>query len=765
MKSIFAPRSLCGPVWVLLVVCLCGCSSHLRPRRAATNTLAPLTPNRAEQQQLQKLEALYESLGSDDAELKALLRAKIKTAKAEMARRSTLRQQAELAEALQATANPGDKELNAALTRKIEAAKHAGIAVTPAAAPTPAPHTADSQVPHLELPQLSLNHTLTEAAYDGRFTVPADDFPVKVDAQSVLHLNFPKVSTTPVTAKAGQPEDSATIMLRFIQKAADRFDEINSRRPQTAVERKQMQIDAAAAARTAADLVGELRRNKSVNLDQDELSDIILGDHKLLANFAPTDNGYVNLGRWLTVRMQQTRDELATLTTNQQVKVTVQAFRESNGSKSALHVEGWDTFAAGPYQPIDRTGLRPTPAEQERLDRQRQQAETQKRIYEAIVAKDSALRQALRAKRDEMEQKLDNLADKLRTAPADLKNINLQAVTNKLAELTVSTPSPAITNLLKETAAFQSDLARIQQLAEQVQSLIALAKNLKQAKPEELIFGGANLFEQAGQAVQDFTDIATTTLPALSGRVASIRTNLATVTDTIVQQQVQAAIESISKFLGSLGPDFEPLAQDVVALLQQINGTLNLLPLTASIHKPEGDWIPRTLDDLVPGRLDLSRSSIALGDIVSISVTASNEATGELLSPTLYQTEIGLMGLHGKPEVHFILARAFSGPGTAKQWKPNVAAAVEWHYTIRNPDGWEKTWNWLYPGLGVHLANLDQGNDSVEFGAGPIVSLWDGLLTGGYGYNFSDNPEHQYVFVGINLLNLLDQGKKKFLRD
>jgi hypothetical protein len=765
MKSLFAPRSLCGIVWVLLVVCLCGCSSHLRPRRAATNTAAPITPSRAEQQQLQTLEALYASLGTDDAELKALLQTKIKTAKAELVKRTTLRHQAELAEALQATTDPNDRKLHAALTQKIEAARNAGIVVVPATVPTPALHAADSQVPHLEMPRVSLNHTLTEAAYDGRFTVPPDDFPVKVDAQSVLHLNFPRVSSAEVTAKAGQPEDSATTMLRFIQKATDRFDEINSRQPKNEVERKQMQRDAAAAARTAADLFGELRQNKSVSLDQDELADIILGDHKLLANFSPADNGYVNLGRWLTVKMQQTRDELADLTTNQQVKVMVQAFRESNGSKSALHVEGWDTFAAGPYQPIDRTGLRPTPSEQERLDRQRQQAETQKRIYEAIVAKDSTLRQALKAKRDQMEQKLDSLAAKIRTAPAELKNINLQAVTNRLAELTVSTPSPAITNLLKEAVVFQSDLAHIQQLAEQVQSLIDLARNLKQAKPEELIFSGANLFAQSGQVVQEFTEIATVTLPALPGRVASIRTNLATLTDAVLQQQTQAAIESVGKFFGSLGPDFEPLAQEVVTLLQQINGTLNLLPLTASIHKPEGDWIPRSLDNLVPGRLDLSRSSIALGDIVSISVTASNEATGELLSPALYQTEIGLMGLHGKPEVHFILARAFSGPGTAKQWKPNVAAAVEWHYTIRNPAGWEKTWNWLYPGFGVHLANLDQGNDSVEFGAGPIVSLWDGLLTGGYGYNFSDNPEHQYVFVGINLLNLLDQGKKKFLRD
>jgi hypothetical protein len=45
-------------------------------------------------------------------------------------------------------------------------------------------------------------------------------------------------------------------------------------------------------------------------------------------------------------------------------------------------------------------------------------------------------------------------------------------------------------------------------------------------------------------------------------------------------------------------------------------------------------------------------------------------------------------------------------------------------------------WNWLNPGAGVHLASLDQGDDTVEFGIGVrrinYVGLSDLPLDGAY---------------------------------
>jgi hypothetical protein len=61
--------------------------------------------------------------------------------------------------------------------------------------------------------------------------------------------------------------------------------------------------------------------------------------------------------------------------------------------------------------------------------------------------------------------------------------------------------------------------------------------------------------------------------------------------------------------------------------------------------------------------------------------------------------------------------------------------------------------------VGLHVASLDQGSDNVEIGMGASFSLWGGFLVGGYGHNLSTN--RQYVYVGLNLLDVLNKVKGK----
>jgi len=643
---------------------------------------------------------------------------------------------------------------------------HTQVEPIAAALPPPAESVAPAgSIARLTLPRPGLSQSLTEIAFDGRHPVPSNGSPVNVDAHSVLFLQFPQIVRTDAVGSASPEWEPIVEMLTYFDQAAKRMNEINSRQPRSAAERKQLQQDAAAAASRAANMVRELLSNKSLKLDQVEIADIVGGLHPAFAGAnLSTNNGYVNLALWLNIKMQERRDALQTLATNQQVKVSVQAFRDSNGAKSALHVDGWDTFAEGPYEPIDRTGLRPTPADQERLNAERARAESTKELVESIMEKDGSLRQTLKALPGEAEQILNQLAGRLTSFPSELAADQFKTLTNKLADLAGADAQSPAAKLLGELKVFQADVVRIKMLGDSVRTLTNLVKNLKQARPDELIFGSENLFAQAGGALQIFIGIATN-LPTLPDRIKRIQEALPLVADSVLQGQAEAAMQSVTNFLGAVGTDFAEKAGAVIEKLNKFLGTALTLQVTTSIKKPEGDWLIRTPDNLVPGRLDLRRSHVALGDLVSIRVRATNEATGELVEPVLYETEVGLMGLHGKPAVHFIMARALSGPAQATQWKPNVAAAVEWHYTKRDPHAWGKTWNWLYPGVGIHLASLDQGDDSVELGAGGIISLWDGLLTGGFGYNFSNNSDHEYVFVGVNLLSLLQQGKKQFRHD
>ena len=623
-------------------------------------------------------------------------------------------------------------------------------------------------VPRLALPpQPSLTNTLTELAADGEHPIPSMKHPVKVDAHSILQLQFPKFATTDAMGTASREWEPALATLRLFETTATRMEEINARKliNPTPEELKRLQKDASEVAGTAANIVRALSASTNLGLSQSDIADIVLGEHPSLSRFEPSPNGYVNLGRWLSAKLQTLHDAHHELATNQQVKVRVQAYRDSNGAKSALHVDGWDTFAEGAYQPIDKTGLRPTEPEQQRLNAERQQAEGARKLYESLATKDSALKQALKAKLQEIEKKLGRLGSQMQASPLDWSAAEFTALTNKLATLAGADAGSPAGQLLKEVVALRAEVEQVKKLIDSIRSVVETVKHLNQASPDALMFGGTSLFAQAGGVFQNLTSLAER-LPGLPDRVKRIRDSLPVVAELMLEDQTRATLQSVEKFFSTLSQDFPDEARYLSGLWTAAFGSFQVAQGADAVKKPEGDWIPRTPDNLVPGRLDLKRSAVALGDLVSFRVTATNEATGVELEPVVYESEVGLMGFHGKPAVHFILARALSGPSSATQWKPNVAAAVEWHYTIRRPqDRWGKTWNWLYPGMGIHLASLDQGTDSVELGAGAIVSLWDGLLTGGFGYNFSNNSDHKYVFVGINLLSVLEQGKKQLRRD
>jgi hypothetical protein len=134
-------------------------------------------------------------------------------------------------------------------------------------------------------------------------------------------------------------------------------------------------------------------------------------------------------------------------------------------------------------------------------------------------------------------------------------------------------------------------------------------------------------------------------------------------------------------------------------------------------------------------------------------------APGKVLSEDTYKVQTVLMGFHREFGASVIFARGLGSGTQEREWKPNVAAHVQWLYRFRDESGWHKTWNAIEPGMGVHLASLDQGNQDIEFGLGGNVSLFQGLITGGVGFNLSNN-ERPYVFVGLSLLNALQKAKE-----
>jgi hypothetical protein len=166
------------------------------------------------------------------------------------------------------------------------------------------------------------------------------------------------------------------------------------------------------------------------------------------------------------------------------------------------------------------------------------------------------------------------------------------------------------------------------------------------------------------------------------------------------------------------------------------------------------------IDDPPEARVELARTGWRPGDHVTVRVRflARDSAGSErVLQEQSYAVRAEVLGARREVTSSMVFARALSGPASVvRRWEANVGAILTWHYRFRAPNTvLKRLANSFDPGLGIHLASLDQGTDRVEFGIGGSVTLWGGLLTGGVGYNLSQ--ENTYALVGIDLFDVLNR--------
>ena len=70
-------------------------------------------------------------------------------------------------------------------------------------------------------------------------------------------------------------------------------------------------------------------------------------------------------------------------------------------------------------------------------------------------------------------------------------------------------------------------------------------------------------------------------------------------------------------------------------------------------------------------------------------------------------------GVYPRITGELIFARADTGTAEAKSWQPIVAAVADLHVRWRDPTWLGSVWNTIDPALGLHIASLDQGDESI----------------------------------------------------
>jgi hypothetical protein len=592
-----------------------------------------------------------------------------------------------------------------------------------------------------------VHYLVTEHAYDG----PHELLPGRigdVDADSDLVVRF----KVPDIGPEG-PEGPAWERLRLL---LERLNDLSRRREllhATEVDLrdvKKARETADAVRRFIDDLVAFLQTlGQQRKITDDEMLAILSGGFD-----GPPNPGkpYENLARWIRrerERLRREADEF--LKGRERYHVAVLAFLDSPGqSTKPVHVDGYDHIPSGSLQPIDRYGVRLTPEEAAKLQSAIRSAEVTASLVREFVSRGPPIKLELRAL---LARELQAFRDLLHAPPAVLAERAL-AEARKLLQ--------AIAGDEKEgqeirTAAAELDKqlnllsTEIPKARESLDALLALASGGPEAgfRPDAAFSRIAGLSDSIAAIVR-----AVTSLGEMFKKPGAA--------DRILQALQGKGGEALRAWIVEKADRFKAFQDALDALREMLQMGGQVSAAQSALEPEDGKTISRDLGDLVDGRVELARAGRASGDRVTLKVRfleqGPNGAWDRVVREETYRGNVVLVGLHREISASLIFERATSAGGDADRWKPGVAATVSWHYLSRDPESWfSRSLNFLNPGLGLHVASLNQTDQTVELGVGVNVSLFKGLLLAGYGFNLSAAKDREYYFFGLDLLETLNK--------
>jgi hypothetical protein len=216
----------------------------------------------------------------------------------------------------------------------------------------------------------------------------------------------------------------------------------------------------------------------------------------------------------------------------------------------------------------------------------------------------------------------------------------------------------------------------------------------------------------------------------------------------------------VKKFIdeaGGLLPNTRLLADNALAF---IDGGSKIVRGARTLDGSSDVSIRYAMEELRDGVVDLATAGFTNGDQFQLEVRYMSKGSDEMRSVESYNAVARRLGFHTRPQIGagLIFYRGDSGANDVAEWRTNVAALAEWGYQFREPERFgSQLWNWIDPKFGTHVSSLDQGGSTVEFGAGGNLSILNGLIFGGYGYNLSEDD--QYFMIGLSLLGVLNEAQ------
>lgn len=622
------------------------------------------------------------------------------------------------------------------------------------------------EAPRLRQSYGLIEYGLVEEQQQGFLRPIAPTYRSTVDPRSDLVLTWKVSEPEGLSGSRADPDWSRLDdILRSVESLAARREELALR----AIRVNPGNVDELATLHADSDaLYADVRTlllqtlGRQQGLDPAEQLQILSGEFDNRRN--PT-RPYENLSRWLRGEIERLREAANDEYDGKpDMLVEVKAFLHPvTGDARAVHIPNWDDIADGE---VSTQGLRSkffTPGELRRFQEQLAFNTAVKNSIREISSSRDAVRSSITGLREQIVAQLENWESQLDAAAEALGGSKeaLDLITDSNLRSSVA----ALTNEIEELAGV------VEGLRQQYDSLRDLRGQLSSFRVSDILMDP--------ERVQALWVEIDTWVNASRQQIDQLREVPAKL-DNIIEQSVSladAAVDALSEEAAStlrtaLGESLRDASSSLPRTFELLGLMAEMLDArsvgiqrgAAELEETEGTTIQRSVAELLPARVDLG--GMAEGDQLTVEVefleSAADGEDPEFRHHEEYVFDLERVGWYRDLAGALIFARASQGDGDAKDWKPNVAALLNWHYRYpEESNTWRQFWNGWNPGLGLHLAALDQGDDSFEIGIGVNVSFWQQYLYGGVGWNLNVNDDRGYYFIGSNLFEILNAIRDK----
>ncbi len=630
---------------------------------------------------------------------------------------------------------------------------------TRAVQPVPKPHERDFE---------GLSYQLVEFARDGDFPVPPQlgaRGEVLVDANAVLRLEFKSGPSMTAVEATGEWKALSQLLAETEHLAAE-WSRLNAAEIDLADSAAvgHLQREALAIGKGVMALLASLQSRLA--LTPDHLLEVLSG--RAPGGTGDPKRAYENLVAWLGIKLAVLQDEaIAVVDTAGSLERSVLARLEPRvGEPKWIHVPDYDLLPEGKLEPIPRASLRLAPQEERFLS---MAWETNGKVVEAfrtIAERGPEIRDELRALVDSSDAIFElttSIAKELATRVGSLDSV----IAGLRHRAGVAGEEAARARDLRALAdsleAFQRDFRRLRSMLEYVSELRSDLASGRFVDPTTAFLAPDGILSRLQSASESLLT-AETLIKDWGSRATRVRDLVAGLGTTLAEEiRAGVLIPELESAVDSLRQRLPTLSTAVATIVEVVRLGASFHGATVTAGGIEDKLLRHEWAEGPPAIIELRRVGLLPGDAVSIRMNVFDQKSGKEVHREDWDVRAELIGWRRRISSHFVFSRPRDGTGEGTKWKPNVAALANWSYYKRNPHGLWCFWNGLGLGAGIHLASLDQGDDSVEFGVGGNFVVWNGLVSAGYGYNLSVSSEREYYLLGVDLFDVLNamRGSRK----